>query len=279
MLSFPNCKINLGLRILDKRPDGFHNLQTVFYPVPLCDALEIIRNPDNQPEIVFTTTGIPVTTTDEENLCIKAWKRIKNIYPDMGPVRVHLHKAIPSGAGLGGGSSDAAFTLILLNNLFRLGLSENELMAHSLNLGSDCPFFIRNKACSGSGRGEVLSPVDIRLNGMYLVLINPGIHIPTGKAFAGLATLRSGRIIDPLPLEQLSGLPVREWKQLLVNDFEEVVFPEYPEIGAIKDELYNRGALYASLSGSGSTVFGLFEDETDAGSGWPQAWFVRTMLL
>lgn len=279
MLSFPNCKINLGLRILDKRPDGFHNLQTLFYPLPLCDALEVIRNNENQPEITFTTSGIPVTAPDEENLCIKAWKLIKNEFPDLGAVRLHLHKAIPSGAGLGGGSSDAAFTLILLNNLFRLGLNNEQLSAYALSLGSDCPFFIHNKPSIGSGRGELLSPVDIRLNGMRLVLINPGIHIPTGKAFAELAQLHSGKTSNPLDLDRLPGLPVREWKQLLVNDFEEFVFRDYPEIGDIKNELYNRGAAYASLSGSGSSVFGLFENETDAGSGWPQSWFVRTLRL
>lgn len=279
MLSFPNCKINLGLRILDKRPDGFHNLQTIFYPVPLCDALEIIVHSGGGQDVLFTASGLAVNTPEEDNLCVKAYRLLKKDFPELPPVRIHLHKAIPMGAGLGGGSSDGAFTLSRLNSLFRLGLTPEQLGTYALQLGSDCPFFIVNKPCIGGGRGESLLPVDLPISGCSLVLVNPGIHIDTGWAFRQLAEIRHHQKTEPIDLQQVPLLPLDAWKQVLANDFEQPVFARYPEIAEIKGELYRRGALFASMSGSGSTVFGFFDTMNEAGSGWPHTWFVRALPL
>jgi 4-diphosphocytidyl-2-C-methyl-D-erythritol kinase len=279
LLSFPNCKINLGLRILDKRPDGYHNLQTIFFPVPLFDALEIIANSGGEQDVIFTASGLAVNTAEQDNLCVKAYRLLKKDFPKLPPVRIHLHKTIPMGAGLGGGSSDGAFTLSRLNSLFRLGLSSEQLGSYALQLGSDCPFFIVNKPSIGGGRGEYLLPVELTLSGCSLVLINPGIHVDTGWAFRQLAEIRSGQKAETIALHRVPLLPLDEWKHLLTNDFEEPVFARYPEIAEIKHELYRRGALYASMSGSGSTVFGFFENLAEAVSGWPPTWFVRRLPL
>ena len=184
MVVFPNCKINIGLRILDKRPDGFHNLETIFYPIPLKDSLEIIRDTSPQQEIIFSQSGNQIDGVPADNLCIKAYRLLKKDFPQLPAIQMHLHKAIPLGAGLGGGSADAAFAIKLLNEKFQLNLSPDQLISYSLQLGSDCPFFIINKPCYATGRGEIMQPLTISLSGYQLVLVNPGIHVNTSWAFS-----------------------------------------------------------------------------------------------
>ncbi|HMO63087.1 MAG TPA: 4-(cytidine 5'-diphospho)-2-C-methyl-D-erythritol kinase [Ferruginibacter sp.] len=274
MLVFPNCKINLGLQILSKREDGYHNLETVFYPVPLRDALEVIQNNSSR-DIQLTTSGILVQGSSDSNLCIKAYRLLQNDIPQLPPVQMHLHKAIPMGAGLGGGSADGAFTLQLLNNKFQLGLSQSQLIQYALQLGSDCPFFILNQPCHASGRGEIMSPVQLSLAGYHLLLINPGIHINTGWAFSELAKTKPKQ--EAQILETIIHQPITAWKQYLVNDFENAIFPHYPEIESIKNNLYHCGALYASMSGSGSSVYGIFKNKIEIKLA--EKYFSRWLLL
>lgn len=247
MISFPPCKINLGLRILRKRGDGYHDLETFFYPVGLRDALEMLP----AASVSLHVSGNAIPGDPSSNLCVKAFELLAADFPAIRPVDIYLHKQIPTGAGLGGGSSDGASALLLLNRLFRLGLSREALVEYAARLGSDCPFFIYDGPCYATGRGEVLTPVTIDMSGYELVLVNPGIHVPTGWAFGQLspgAAKGMGGVVPPVP----------EWRDLLVNDFEEPVFAAYPEIGRIKERLYAAGAVYASMSGSGSTVYGWF---------------------
>jgi 4-diphosphocytidyl-2-C-methyl-D-erythritol kinase len=256
MISFPNCKINLGLNIIRKREDGFHDLETVFYPVQIKDALEITTLPPVNYNLssVISTTGLPVDGDTANNLCIKAWQLLRNDFPQLPAVHIHLHKAIPMGAGLGGGSADGAFTLLLLNKKFHLGLSTEQLIDYSLRLGSDCPFFILNQPCLGAGRGEKLQPVALDLSAYKIIIVNPRIHINTGWAFSQLTpALPEKRIHD------IIALPLDTWKKNLINDFEAPVLAHYPEIRDIKTKLYDSGAIYAAMSGSGSSFFGIFE--------------------
>jgi 4-diphosphocytidyl-2-C-methyl-D-erythritol kinase len=270
MIVFPNCKINLGLHILRKRPDGFHDLETVFYPVALQDALEIIQNPSAVPEIQLTTSGIQIDSTPEQNICFKAYHLLKKDFPHLPAIKMHLHKVIPSGAGLGGGSSDGAFTLALLNKKFNLGLKEEQLIDYALQLGSDCPFFIKNKPCFAISRGEKLEEIELDLSRYKIVLVNPGIHINTGWAFSKI-TPSDQRI----SLKEVIQKPIEQWKDFLSNDFEEIVFAEHPQVKEIKNKLYKEGATYASMSGSGSTVYGLFEKELSPFLDLPSEFFVK----
>lgn len=272
MISFPNCKINLGLHILHKREDGFHDLETVFYPVGLKDALEIIQQSDNKEEVIFTQSGLLIDTKPADNLCSRAWQLLKKDFPDLPAIRLHLHKQIPMGAGLGGGSADAAFTLSLLNDKFRLGLGDEQLLAYAASLGSDAPFFVLNKPCYATGRGEILKPVSVDLSAYTIVLVNPGIHINTGWAFSQLTPA-----VPPVSLATIIGQPISLWQQSMRNDFEMPVFEKYPAIAAIKERLYNEGAVYASMSGSGSTVFGIFEKAPTAPLFQDQAYFVKVL--
>jgi 4-diphosphocytidyl-2-C-methyl-D-erythritol kinase len=275
MIVFPHCKINLGLHILDKRSDGYHNLQTVFYPVPFCDALEIIQEPDYSAKAnTFTQTGQILDVAAGQNICEKAWALFKKDFPELPYVQMHLHKAIPSGAGLGGGSADGAFTLLLLNQKFNLGLSQTALIQYALALGSDCPFFIMKQPCFATGRGESLQPISLSLKGYTLVLVNPSIHISTGWAFAQLPPRRPQQDILKI-LEH----PVQEWQNQIVNDFEEPIGKHYPQIISIKKWLLEAGAVYASMSGSGSTVFGLFEPGHSKLTSYPPNLFVKTIPL
>ena len=255
MISFPNCKINLGLHILDKREDSFHNLETVFYPVPFKDALELI--PSTNTGIEFTATGLAVDGNAADNLCVKAYHLLKKDFPEIPTIKIHLHKAIPLGAGLGGGSADAAFMLKLLNEKFKLNLSTDQLINYALQLGSDCPFFIINKPCLATGRVEMLDEIAVDLSAYKIVLINPGIHINTGWAFSNITPAQPARSIKEI-IQQ----PVNTWKDELKNDFESAVFTAHPAIKEIKEALYTQGAVYAAMSGSGSTVFGIFEPNT-----------------
>jgi 4-diphosphocytidyl-2-C-methyl-D-erythritol kinase len=249
MIAFPPCKINLGLNILSKRQDGFHNIETCFYPIPWTDILEVI--PAGETEVTFSGNSIPGRA--EQNLCLKAYELVKNDF-DIEPVKIHLHKIIPIGAGLGGGSSDAAFTLRLLSHVFDLNLSPGLLRKYASQLGSDCSFFMQDKPQLGFGKGELLHDLDITLKGFWLILVKPPIHVSTQQAYSG--------VVPKLPQIQLAKalqLPITQWKGLLENDFEESIFKQYPEVGVIKNQLYEQGAIYASMSGSGSSVFGLFE--------------------
>ncbi len=250
MLSFPNAKINIGLTIVEKRKDGFHNIETVFYPIKLQDSLEIIKLSENK-ETVFNSYGnsIPGKGT---NLCVKAYELLKQDFKLL-PVDIGLLKNIPIGAGLGGGSSDAAFTLKLLNELFELNLSVESLENYARLLGSDCAFFIRNKTVFASGKGDQFEEIDLSLHNYVIVLVNPCIHIGTAEAYSNTIPKK-----PKTSLQDLISLPIEEWKNNIKNDFEESIFPNYPQIAEIKNNLYNLGALYSSMSGSGSSVYGIF---------------------
>ncbi len=253
MVVFPHCKINLGLQVVSKREDGYHNIATCFYPVPWCDVLEVIKSDQFQ----FTQSGTTIPGREEDNLCLKAYQLLSNDF-DLQPVKLHLHKVIPTGAGLGGGSSDAAFTLRALNSVFNLKLSHTELNKYASTLGSDCSFFVDDRPMLGSGRGEILSEAPVSLKGKFLVLVKPGIHVATAEAYAGVIPKQPTHSI-----KEILELPITEWKQKLTNDFEESVFKKHPQIEMIKNELYSQGALYASMSGSGASVFGIFDSARD----------------
>jgi 4-diphosphocytidyl-2-C-methyl-D-erythritol kinase len=268
VVTFPNCKINLGLHIPGKREDGFHNLETVFYPVPFKDALELI--PSTNTEIEFTITGLAVDGNAADNLCVKAYHLLKKDFPELPAVKIHLHKAIPLGAGLGGGSADAAFMLKLLNEKFKLNLSTSKLLNYALQLGSDCPFFIINEPCFATGRGEILEEVELDLSAYKIVLINPGIHVNTGWAFSN--------ITPALPIKSIVEIiqqPVETWKAELKNDFETAVFAAHPAIEEIKKSFYSQGAIYAAMSGSGSTVFGIFNTPVDIATFKNKNYFIK----
>ena len=273
MILFPNCKINLGLYITQKRQDGFHNLQTFFYPVPITDALETITQENKDAPFEFTLSGAPIDATSD-NICVKAYQLLKKDFPQLPPVKMHLHKAIPVGAGLGGGSADGAFTLLLLNTKYNLQLTEEQLLGYALQLGSDCPFFIKNVPCLATSRGEILTPQPLDLSPYKLVLVNPGIHIPTGWAFSQLQPKEPTQ-----PLSQIIQQPVSTWKETLTNDFEAPIFLHHPSISQIKGDLYAAGAVYASMSGSGSTVFALFEKEAQPAFSFPAHYFVKECYL
>jgi len=282
MLFFPNCKINLGLKITGKRADGYHNIATVFFPVPFNDVIEIIDSKEHSDEIEFTQSGISIVGDQKDNLCIKAWQLLKNDFPKLPSVKLHLHKAIPMGAGLGGGSADGAATLLLLNQKYLLNISETQLLSYALQLGSDCPFFIINKPCLGSGRGELLQPISLTLKGYQLVVVNPGIHVNTGWAFSQL-NLDANTVNDnALTIESLSNIILGDmvnWKDELKNDFEQPVFEKFPAIEVIKNTLYENGAVYASMSGSGSTVFGIFKENKIPHFNFPSNYLVFSKLI
>ncbi|MFN8336590.1 MAG: 4-(cytidine 5'-diphospho)-2-C-methyl-D-erythritol kinase [Cyclobacteriaceae bacterium] len=269
MISFPPCKINLGLNVISKRSDGYHNLETCFYPLPLTDALEILPTDT----LSFNLSGNAIPGDAADNLCLKAYKLLQKDF-DLKPVAIFLHKVIPSGAGLGGGSSDGAHTLRLLNNLFKLNLTTEKLKSYALQLGSDCPFFIEDKPMLGTGRGEVLTEIDVNLHGKFLVLVKPDIHVSTAEAYGGVLPT-----VPPTGIKEiLEGQPVGAWKDVLINDFEKSVFAKHPLIGAIRQQLYQHGALYASMSGSGSSVFGIFEKPVDLKSQFGDHFYWGNML-
>lgn len=249
MVRFPNCKINLGLHVTKKRPDGYHNIETVFYPILLRDALEIIPSAEMQ----FEVSGLEGSGNAEDNLCLKAYQLLKKDFPQLPALKIHLHKAIPAGAGLGGGSSDGAFMLTMMNEKFALQLSEATLINYALQLGSDCPFFIINKSCFATGRGEDLEPVEVDLSTYKIVIVNPGIHVSTKDTFSKLIPKQRKKTIREIITQ-----PIENWREELSNDFEKPVFASHPAIKEIKDEMHAAGAIYASMTGTGSTVFGIF---------------------
>jgi 4-diphosphocytidyl-2-C-methyl-D-erythritol kinase len=241
MIAFPPCKINLGLSILRKRDDGYHDIETCFYPIPWTDILEII--PSDRFEFTVSGNTIP----GDDNLCVKAYRLLS-----APPAKIHLHKIIPAGAGLGGGSSDAAWTLRLLNDIFNLKLSKDELRKYAAKIGSDCAFFIDDVPMMGTGRGDILTPANISLKGKFIVIVKPGIHVSTAEAYAGV-------------VPQESAIDLTDMKSLK-NDFEESIFKKFPVIASIKKSLYGMGAIYASMSGSGSAVYGIFNDRPSTSS-------------
>ncbi len=249
MILFPYAKINIGLEVLRKRPDCFHDLETVFYPLSFCDILEINRSDSFQ----FSITGIDLEGNSEENIVIKAYRLLQAEY-NLPPVQIHLHKQIPVGAGLGGGSSDGAFTLMGLNDLFQLHLNEEKLIGYASRLGSDCAFFILNRPVFAEGTGNIFSEVEMNLRGYTLVLIKPNLSISTAEAYRGIVPA-----LPEISLKERVKLPVGSWAGKVINRFEEGIFKGFPEIEAIKMKLYQEGAVYASMSGSGSSVYGLFE--------------------
>ena len=250
MIGFPHAKINLGLSIVSKRADGYHELETVFYPVPLRDILEFIPAPVTS----FISTGFSVSAKPADNLVIRAYELLKKHFPQISPLEIHLYKSIPSGAGLGGGSSDAAFMLKLLNEYFRLGIAPEDLNVFALELGSDCPFFLQSSPCFGAGRGEKLEPAPVDLADFSILLIHPEIHISTAWAFS---QIKPGR--KSFSIRELISYPVSQWRDQLRNDFEIPAFQQFPELAEIKTRLYEAGAVYASLTGSGSGLYGIFK--------------------
>lgn len=250
MIAFPNSKINIGLNITEKRSDGYHNLETIFYPIDLCDSLEFVKSEKTQ----FTCTGLKIDGDQENNLILKAYRLLKSEF-DLPNIEIHLHKSIPMGAGLGGGSADAAFMLKMLNDEFKLNLSVQELQQRAMKLGADCPFFIENKAVLAKGIGNIFEPTDVDLAGYHIVLIKPEVHVSTAEAYGGCKPQRWAT-----PLEEAIKRPIAEWKECIVNDFEKTVFIAHPELTEIKDMLYDKGAIYAAMSGSGSTIYGIFKD-------------------
>ncbi len=272
MVSFPNCKINLGLHILRKRSDGYHDLETVFYPIGLTDILEIIENRYAKTAVHLSTSGEPVEGRPANNLCVRAYRLLQKDFPSLPPMLIHLHKVIPAGAGLGGGSANASFTLQMINEIAGLGLNQQQLLHYAAQLGSDCPFFIINKPCYATGRGEILEEFELDLSAYSIVLVNPGIHVNTGVAFTGIVPAMPAYSIKEI-LQQ----PVSQWKYKLQNDFEKTVFKTYREIVDIKDSLYQQGALYASMSGSGSSVYGIFEKDKVPVTSFPADYFVKIL--
>ena len=255
MISYPNAKINLGLNVVRRRPDGFHDIESVFYPVPWRDILEIVPAKEGRGEVAFTSSGLEIPSDGNPNLCEQVYSLMHDEFGLSG-VKMHLHKIVPIGAGLGGGSADAAFTAIMLNKLFELKLSADKLEQIVGQVGSDCPFFIRNRPVYVTGRGEVLKPFDLKLSGYWIMLINPKIHIGTKEAYEGIQPIETSNSLQN-ELQKEMG----EWKDVVLNDFEKSIFPKHPIIKGLKDDLYDQGANYASMTGSGSTVFGLFEEE------------------
>jgi 4-diphosphocytidyl-2-C-methyl-D-erythritol kinase len=250
MIGFPNAKINIGLNITEKRTDGFHNLETVFFPVGWCDALEFVISD----EVQFSASGLLISGEPESNLAMRAYRLLQKDF-NLPILKIHLHKEIPFGAGLGGGSSDGAFMLSMLNQHFGLNISGEKLEVYASKLGSDCPFFIRNKPVFASGRGEIMEPIQIDLKGWYLLLVKPPVEVSTAKAFQLVVPQKPA-----ISIKSLIQLPVQEWKDKVVNQFESSVFPQFPEVAKVKNQMYDSGAIYASMSGSGSCVFGLFRE-------------------
>ncbi len=248
MISFPDCKINLGLHILYKRDDNYHEVETVMYPIPLQDILEIVPSD----ELLFTSTGLEIPGNPQNNLCLKAYELLKKSH-DIPPVHIHLHKIIPMGGGLGGGSSNGAFTLILLNNFFELDLSLQVLKEKAASLGSDCAFFIENTPQLCTGRGELTAPIAFSLANYFIKIINLGIHVSTAEAYSGVQPKAAER-----PLLEVLRQDITLWKDQLINDFEPGIFKNHPELAVAKNKLLEEGAIYASMTGSGSTLYGIY---------------------
>lgn len=251
MILFPNAKINIGLNIVNKRPDGYHNLESILYPLAIRDALEVIEDV----ELLFNSSGIAIPGNADDNLCLKAYQLLKKDFIDLPPVNIHLHKHIPIGAGLGGGSADASFFIRLINQKFSLGLEISQMEQYASSIGSDCAFFIQNIPAFAFEKGDQLSPLDLDLSKYFFVLVMPEVQVSTAEAYQGVRASPNS-----IPLTELIKLPMEEWKFHIKNDFEPSVFSKYPIIAQLKALLYDSGATYASMSGSGSSVYGIFKN-------------------
>ena len=261
MIVFPIAKINLGLNVVEKRPDGYHNLQTVFYPVPIKDALEVQQMDEGFPSDVdcdLKVTNIAIEGDEQRNLVVRAYLLLKQDFPTLPRIHTHLWKSIPTQAGMGGGSSDCAYMIRLLNALFDLQLSDEQMIQYAARLGADCAFFIKSEPCYAEGIGEKMQPIGLDLSEWYIGVVRPDIPVPTKEAFSRIHP----HYPQVCPKEAVMQ-PVETWRETLVNDFEESVFALHPEIGAIKEQLYKMGATYAAMSGSGSALFGLFKERPD----------------
>lgn len=257
----PCAKINLGLNIVERRPDGYHNLETVFYPIPLCDTLEVQQQSEgiaSEYDCNLKVTGVELEGDVQRNLVVRAYQLLKQEFPQLPRLSVHLHKAIPAQAGMGGGSSDGAAMLKFLNEEFALGLTSEQLIERAARLGADCPFFILGQPAYAEGIGEQLQPIDLKLDGWHIAIVKPPVPVSTKEAFALVKPQRPA-----VNCREVVCQPVNMWHDLLVNDFEQSVFPQYPIIGQVKERLYELGATYAAMSGSGSAVFALFSQPVE----------------
>jgi 4-diphosphocytidyl-2C-methyl-D-erythritol kinase len=276
MMIFPLAKVNLGLNVVERRADGYHNLQTVFYPVGIKDALEITRMDDAFPSAVdcdIKVTNIAIEGDEQRNLVVKAYNLLKKDFPALPRLHAHLYKGIPTQAGMGGGSSDASAMLVLLNEVFSLGLSEQQLINYAAQLGADCAFFIMNRPAYAEGIGERLTPIELSLKGWFMAVVRPDIPVPTKEAFARITPHMPQKCCKDIVMQ-----PVETWKDELVNDFEQSVFAVHPELETIKQKLYEEGAVYAAMSGSGSALFGLFKEARNLATVFPDM-FTATLNL
>lgn len=248
MIVFPNAKINIGLNVVSRRADGYHNLETIFYPVSVCDALEMVESD----QIQFTASGIEIDGPPEDNLVLKAYRLLQSEFK-LPPVHFHLHKNVPFGAGLGGGSADAAFALKMLNNHFGLNLNDADLENFAAKIGADCPFFIRNKPVFAEGIGNEFQNIEIDLSEYHIIILKPPFSVSTAEAYRNIVPAK-----PKFSLPEITRTAICDWKYLVINDFEKSVFPKYPQIAELKELLYDLGASFASMSGSGSAVFGIF---------------------
>ncbi len=261
MLIYSNAKINIGLNIVEKRNDGFHNIETVFFPIGIRDAIEIADSKSEAP-YTFSASGIPINIDAKDNIVVKAYELIKAKY-DFPSQDIHLHKNTPFGAGLGGGSANAAFMIKLLNKKFKLGMSTGEMEGEVKKLGSDCAFFIKNKPAFAIEKGDKMNSIDVDLSGYHILLIKPDVNISTPEAYAKIKPHKPEK-----SLEELIKQPIETWRTTITNDFEDSIFPKHPQLAKIKNELYEQGAIYAAMSGSGSSMFGLFKDEPNILPQW-----------
>ena len=256
MITYPNAKLNLGLNVVAKRADGYHDLETVFYPVPITDALEVFPMDPDFPSAVdcdLKVTNLHIEGDEQKNLVVRAYQLLKQDFPTLPRIHAHLYKGIPTQAGMGGGSSDCGFMITLLNRQFQLGLTDQQMIDYAARLGADCAFFVLNQPCYAEGIGERLQPIALDLTGWYLAVVRPDIPVSTREAFSLIVPQHPAQNCRDIVMQ-----PVETWRDALTNDFEKSVFALHPEIGSIKDQLYEMGAVYAAMSGSGSSLFGLF---------------------
>lgn len=268
MITFPIAKINLGLNVVERRPDGYHNLETVFYPVPISDALELTIMNTKFPSTVdcdIKVTNLEVEGDEQRNLVVRAYQLLKQDFQQMPRIHAHLWKGIPTQAGMGGGSSDCAYTIRLLNEMFTLGLSNEQMIQYAARLGADCAFFILSRPAYAEGIGELLQPISLNLSSYYIGIVRPNIPVSTREAFSLIKPQKPAKCCREVVMQ-----PIETWREELTNDFEQSVFTLHPEISAIKQQLYDLGAVYAAMSGSGSAVFGLFQNEIDLAAHFPK---------